>query len=319
MTYIKKLGRKAFGSRLKNLSDTLMQDVLKIYKEIHIDFEPRWFTIFQLLMEKKAVPITEIANELEQSHPAIVQVVNMLEKKNLIITANDPNDQRKRLISLSKEGDELAKNLQETWDDIFESTSELLHDSDPEFLQHVSQLEKAISQNSLYARVREKIKSRMIRDISFIPYQGIYQELFYELNLSWLEEYLEVTAYDSRVLADPIKEIIEKSGSIHMAMYQGEIIGCLAIRRVDNEACELLKFTIKKEFRGWGLGKYMLDHACSLAKSSDFQKMLLFTHENLTKATTLYKNAGFQEIIEYDGFSEPTGRCSILMELNLNP
>ncbi len=319
MSYIKELGQKAFGSRLKNLSDTLMQDVLKVYKEVHVDFEPRWFTIFQLLLEKKAVPITEIAKELEQSHPAVVQVVNVLEKKRLVVASNDPQDHRKRLISLSKKGIELAHDLQETWDDVFEATDELLKESDPEFLEHIAQLENAYAHKSMYARVRDKIKSRMIRDINFIPYQGIYQEVFSDLNRDWLEEFLDVTPYDSKVLADPLTEIINKSGSIHMVMHGNDIIGSLAIRKVDTHACELLKFTIKKEFRGLGLGKHMLYYAIKIAEAQNYQKMLLFTHDNLKTATNLYKQTGFQDIKEYIGLSEPSGRCSILMELNINP
>ena len=317
MSYIKDLGSRAFGSRLKNLSDTLMHDVLKIYKEVHVDFEPRWFTIFQLLLAKKAVPITSIASELEQSHPAVIQVVNVLEKKKLIITTRDPKDQRKRLISLSKKGQELAVNLQDTWADIFNATEDLIEESDPEFLHHIGQFEKAIEKISLYNRVKTRISSRMINNLEFIPYGQQHKEIFVELKESWLKEYLEITSYDSKVLSNPVEEIISKKGSIYMAEYHGEIIGCFAIREVSTTACELLKFTVTNEYRGWGFGRQMLKHAIQQAMDENYVEMLLYTHEKLTEATGLYRDTGFQEIDEYPGFPEPTGRCSILMKLSL--
>jgi len=48
MEFIKESGTLALGSRIKNLSETLMKDMGKVYKEQNIDFEPRWFTFFQL-------------------------------------------------------------------------------------------------------------------------------------------------------------------------------------------------------------------------------------------------------------------------------
>ena len=49
--YIQELGNIAIASRLKQLTEILMKDMAKIYKEIHIDFEPRWFTLIHLLKE----------------------------------------------------------------------------------------------------------------------------------------------------------------------------------------------------------------------------------------------------------------------------
>jgi len=52
MSFIKELETFAFGSRIKNLSDTLMRDMAMVYKELDIDFEPRWFTFFQLILQR---------------------------------------------------------------------------------------------------------------------------------------------------------------------------------------------------------------------------------------------------------------------------
>jgi len=60
MDFIEALGSVALGSRIKNLSELLMKDVSNIYKDQGIDFEPRWFTLFQLLLKRKEVQVTEI-------------------------------------------------------------------------------------------------------------------------------------------------------------------------------------------------------------------------------------------------------------------
>ncbi len=53
----------------------------KVYNDQDIDFEPRWFTLFQLILLKNEINVTQIVHELNQTHPAVVQVVNVLEKK----------------------------------------------------------------------------------------------------------------------------------------------------------------------------------------------------------------------------------------------
>jgi DNA-binding MarR family transcriptional regulator/ribosomal protein S18 acetylase RimI-like enzyme len=319
MAFIKELGLRAFGSRLKNLSDYLMQDVLKTYKKINMDFEPRWFTVFQLLLARRTVSITEIAHELDQSHPAVVQVVNILEKKGLVATGSDPGDQRKRMVSLSPKGMETAKKLQDTWTDVFMATDELLRESDPDFLEHLSMLENALSYKGLYDRIKEKISARMIAGLNLVPYRDEHEVNFNDLNISWLKEYLEVTGYDQRVLSDPKQEILSKDGFIYMLTLGEEVIGCFAVRKIDRHACELLKFTIGKDHRGWGLGRFMLNHAIEKATVAGYQKMLLFTDAKLKEANQLYREEGFRVIDEYPGFSDQTGRSAILMQLNINP
>ena len=73
MEFIKELGTFALGTRMKNLSELLMRDMAKVYNDQDIDFEPRWFTLFQLILLKNEINVTQIAHELNQTHPAVVQ------------------------------------------------------------------------------------------------------------------------------------------------------------------------------------------------------------------------------------------------------
>ncbi len=126
MNFIEELGTMALGSRVKNLSEMLMKDVSRIYKEMDLDFEPRWFTFFQLVLRNPGITVTEIARELNQTHPAAVQVINSLEKKKLVRTKKDKTDQRKRLVSLTKKGKDLSEELEAVWEAVHQSAREIL-------------------------------------------------------------------------------------------------------------------------------------------------------------------------------------------------
>jgi DNA-binding MarR family transcriptional regulator/predicted GNAT family N-acyltransferase len=316
MDFIEELGTLALGTRIKNLGELLMKDMARIYKEQGVDFEPRWFTLFQLIIKKKEVTVTEIANDLKQTHPAVVQVVNMLEKKGLVVTVKDKVDKRKRLVRLSVNGIKLADELEPVWLKVKEAALELLMESEPGLLHNISSLEKALQSQSMYDRIYEKIYDDY--DIKIVGSNTEYLESFRKLNEDWLREYLEISAYDMKVLADPAGHIMKNGGRIYCMFSGNEVVGTYALQRVNSDEWELSKFTIKNNFRGRKLGKKLLQHAIKQAEILDARSMLLFTHTNLIEATKLYRDAGFRDIEGHPEMRDPTGRCSILMKLNIN-
>lgn len=312
MDFIEELGTLALGTRIKNLGELLMKDMARIYQEQGVDFEPRWFTFFQLILQKKEVSVTGIAHDLKQTHPAVVQVINMLEEKGLIITTKDKEDKRKRLVRLSSKGKRLADELEPVWQKVKEAAMELLMESEPGLLTNISSLEKALQGQSMYERIYEKIYDDF--DIKMVGSNTEYMESFRELNEDWLRQYLEVSEYDRQVLDDPAGHITNKGGRIYCMLLNEEVIGTYALQRINDDEWELSKFTIKKNFRGKKLGKKLLQHAIQQAEILDARHLLLFTHPKLPEATALYKNAGFREFDEHPEMHDPTGRCSILMK-----
>jgi len=318
MINIRELKSYAFGSRLKNLSDQFMNDVARIYKEYHIDFEPRWFPFFQMLLKEDNLSIGQMAAEIKQSHPAVVQVINVLDRKGLIIARKDHKDQRKRLVSLSKRGRIIAEELSDLWEDIHVAAENLLNDSAPEFLPIMTKLEHALNEMSIYNRVKEKMMETLIQNLEFVEYNPHYNKEFKRLNEDWLEKYLEITAHDRQMLTKPDDHIIKKGGKIFMLLSKGKVLGTYTLQHGNEKYCELSKFTIKEEYRGWKIGELMLEHAINKAKVLGFGSILLFTHPALKEATQLYRKRGFNEINEYPGFKDPTGRCSTMMQLYIN-
>ena len=266
MNFIKELGTLAIGSRLKNLSELMMKDMARIYKDQDVDFEPRWFTFFQLIVRKKEISVTEIARELSQTHPAVVQVINVLEKKKLIITRKDKSDQRKRLVRLSKKGKKLAEDLAPLWDAVRKVSDEIMKESNSGLLDSIAKIETVLEQKSTYQRIQEKLHKGVEKNIEFVPYQEKYRQEFRQLNEDWLNSYLEISDHDREILADPTNKIIKKNGEIFLLLHDEEVIGTYTLRKINHNDCELSKFTVKKEFRGRKLGKIMLEHAINMAK-----------------------------------------------------
>lgn len=151
---IEELGSLALATRLKNLSERLAKDVATIYKESDFDFEPRWFAVVYALKDGEELSVTELAGLLQQTHPAVNQVANVLVKKKLVIESKDNLDQRKRLLKLSKKGTELVTKMEDLWHKIKIANDQLLAQSKANFLEDIKNIEEALDEKSMYDRVK---------------------------------------------------------------------------------------------------------------------------------------------------------------------
>lgn len=74
----------------------------------------------------------------------------------------------------------------------------------------------------------------------------------------------------------------------------GEVVGCVGVLRVDEESCELRKMFLRKESRGQGHGKLLLNRAIDRARDLGFRYMVLETATELREAVGLYEKYGFR-------------------------
>lgn len=91
---------------------------------------------------------------------------------------------------------------------------------------------------------------------------------------------------------------------------QNEIVGSIALLRLDSNNCKLRKLYIAKDFRRLNLGSRLLDQALQRASELNFKTIYLETVHTMTAAIHLYRKLGFS-IIEDRIAASP--RCDIVM------
>jgi len=79
----------------------------------------------------------------------------------------------------------------------------------------------------------------------------------------------------------------------------GEAIGCAALRRFDQEACEMKRLYVRPAFRGQGAARELVKELIAAARSIGYQRMLLDTLPSMQEAHKLYCTFGFREISSY--------------------
>lgn len=96
-------------------------------------------------------------------------------------------------------------------------------------------------------------------------------------------------------LGDIEQSYFARGGAFHVLEAEnGAIIGAYGLYRMDSDTCELRKMYLRREHRGHGLGKRLLDHALAQARERGFRRVVLETASVLKEAIALYESYGFR-------------------------
>lgn len=118
-----------------------------------------------------------------------------------------------------------------------------------------------------------------------------------------LEEYGE--AQEGTVYTDPetdhLFEVFQETtrGKYFIAEYNNEIIGGSGIyptNNLPNGYAELVKIYLKKEYRGRGFGKILIEESMNYAIIQGYSHLYLESFPSLKEAIKLYEKIGFKTI-----------------------
>lgn len=113
------------------------------------------------------------------------------------------------------------------------------------------------------------------------------------------EEYLKLQHFDQEV-----EHLEEKygcqNGRLYIAFYDDKIAGCIGLKKIDDEICEMKRLYVRPEFRGKHIGNVLAKKVIDEAKKIGYKSMVLDTFPFLTSAIKMYKKMGFYEIEQYN-------------------
>jgi GNAT superfamily N-acetyltransferase len=88
-------------------------------------------------------------------------------------------------------------------------------------------------------------------------------------------------------------------GALLVARLDGEPIGCVGLRPLDDEKCELKRLFVRPAHRGDGTGLRLLEEAVAEARRLGYRRLRLDTIPGMERAQALYERFGFREIAAY--------------------
>jgi DNA-binding MarR family transcriptional regulator len=157
--FMKALGYKALDSRLRRISEAMARDIKQIYKELQIDVEPNWYLVFMLLRDHQCLSIADIAERLRYAHPSVVVIVQKMEERGYVDASSDPDDKRKKLISLTEKAARMLPELERIWDSCENAILQVL-DNDLAILGYMDRLESKLNATPFYKRFKNEYRKR---------------------------------------------------------------------------------------------------------------------------------------------------------------
>jgi len=159
-------------------------------------------------------------------------------------------------------------------------------------------------------------------DIRIVPAYNYKQEI-----KTLFKEYTDMLVYNDPVFAkyldqqnyDKELEDLEKKyglpmGRLYIAFKEDEVVGCIALKQMDNESGELKRLYVKEQFRKCGIGSILVDKIISDARMIGYSYLKLDTLPFLDSAIRIYESKGFKRIAKFNDSPMDSG---IYMQLKL--
>ena len=115
----------------------------------------------------------------------------------------------------------------------------------------------------------------------------------------WLNVDLCFQGFDDELASLPGK-YASPHGRLLLAKVGGEVAGCVAVRPLEGDICEMKRLWVEPGFLGLGLGRMLADAIIEAGRELGYKAMRLDTMpERLKAAGHIYESLGFEQIPDY--------------------
>jgi DNA-binding MarR family transcriptional regulator/GNAT superfamily N-acetyltransferase len=314
MSIIDELEELAIGARLKRLFEYFARDVVLIYKDEQLNFEPKYFALYYLISKQGEAGVTEIAEELGLTHPGVIHLAKELEELGFIESVKSATDSRKRMLRLSEKGRESLPKFERVWVKIAALNKALFSSQQNNLLSAIMETEAQLNEKPYYQRFQEMFNPQGYSAVKVITYEPQYARYFKNLNIEWINTYFTVEEHDLEQLNHPEEHILADGGEIFFAQINNDIAATCALIKTGQTDYELAKMAVSPKYQGRKIGNSLMEAAIAKTKELGGTRLWLGSNRRLTPALSLYRKYGFKE---FKVAATPYARADIHMELDL--
>ena len=127
----------------------------------------------------------------------------------------------------------------------------------------------------------------------------------FEIVKKLLVEYADSLRFDlgfqnfEEELANIPGDYISPAGCLLLAVYKGQPVGCVGLRKLNEGICEMKRLYVREQFRGLGIGKALAEAVIEQARIIGYKYMRLDTVPSMDVARALYVSFGFKQTSPY--------------------
>lgn len=120
--------------------------------------------------------------------------------------------------------------------------------------------------------------------------RGLFREYAASLNVDLCFENLD------KELEGLPGEYAPPEGRLLFALVDGNVQGCVALKKAGDQLCEMKRLFVRPGFQGLGIGKKLVLTLIDEARAAGYRRLRLDTLPSMQAAIRLYRRLGFAEI-----------------------
>jgi ribosomal protein S18 acetylase RimI-like enzyme len=102
-------------------------------------------------------------------------------------------------------------------------------------------------------------------------------------------------------------------GRLLLALRVGAPVGCVALKRLDEQACEMKRMFVPPRFQGLGVGRALAAAVVAEAREAGYEAIWLDTSVRQVEALGLYRSLGFEEVGPYYDLPPDLARWLVIL------
>jgi GNAT superfamily N-acetyltransferase len=134
--------------------------------------------------------------------------------------------------------------------------------------------------------------------------------------LELVDAYFDRAAFQAELAGLPDK-YRPPDGDLLLARCDGEVAGCVALRALGDDACEMKRMFVYPRFHGYGVGRALGEAIVDEARRAGHRVMRLDTSRRQEPALGLYRRLGFRDVPPYYELPQELLDWLVFMELEL--
>lgn len=131
-----------------------------------------------------------------------------------------------------------------------------------------------------------------------------------------IDRYFDPAAWEAELAALP-GAFAPPRGRLLVAVVDGTVAGCVALRDLGDGACEMKRMFVDPAFHGRGLGKALAEALIAEARAIGYDRMFLDTGPDQHEAQGLYRRLGFRPVAPYYDIDPEMREWLVFMERDL--
>ena len=269
-----------YTRRIGVLSEGLLESPYSL-TEVRVMYE---------IAHREAVTAGDLAQDLELDKGYLSRILKGFEAKKLLARRAAPEDARRQYLRLTPAGMRVFTPIEARTQ---EQIRALLAGLDAARRDAVLEAMNVIQQALIGGAARPAaaapltLRSHRPGDMGWVIQR--HGEIYHQ-EYGWNEEFEALVA---EIAAEFIRKLDVRRERCWIAEAQGRRVGCIFLVARDASTAKLRLLLVEPDARGLGVGGTLVAECVRFARDSGYQKIVLWTQDNLGAARRIYSKAGF--------------------------